>query len=141
MKDALGNPIVVGEKYIYTLKSSGNFTVRTGIAKKINTKTITFEILSSHYKFDGDRTLKENYPPAKAQVKPYALIPLVEKKIEIETLPLGGNYDPLMSDVEYLQERLIAASKVPAKFFDNKNKNTEAPESQVIDEYYKTRGY
>jgi hypothetical protein len=140
MKDALGNPIVVGEKYIYTLKSSGNFTVRTGIAKKINTKTITFEILSSHYKFDGDRTLKESYPPAKAQVKPYALIPLVEKKIEIETLPLEGNNDPLMSDVAWAHQQLIKASKVPAKFFENKEK-TEATESHVIDEYYKTRGY
>jgi hypothetical protein len=129
MNDALGNPIKVGKEYIYTLKNSSGHVIRTGIAKKINSKTITFEISTSVSVNDYSRS-DEYKAPTKAQVKSYILIPY--------TLVNDDNKYGIDESNREFAKKMAITSK-----FTNDSCTTSEQLNEIVnvEEYYKTKGY
>lgn len=78
--DAIGNPVVVGNKYGYTIENNGITDIRLGVAQHFTEKGyVTLEIYKSErqYTVDGERKLYEAVAK-KSTVKPIKLFPVNE---------------------------------------------------------------
>lgn len=80
MKDALGYPIVLGDKYGCSTSKNGYIMVTVGLASKLNAKSVTIEPISQHRFLYGD-PISLNGPISKSiSIHPAHLFPIQENK-------------------------------------------------------------
>lgn len=80
MKDALGYPIVLGDKYGYSTSKNGYMMVTVGHARKLNMKSVTIEPISQHRFLHGE-PISLNCPISKSiSIHPAHLFPVQENK-------------------------------------------------------------
>lgn len=88
-KDALGNEIVIGKNYGYTINSNGHIQVVTGKAKSVNELKVT---LSDVQERSGVYGVPKEFKPEKRNRSAYGcnMFPVIVK-IDDETIKTAGN--------------------------------------------------
>lgn len=61
MKDALGNDVVLGDKYGYSTSSSGNAMVVVGIARKFTPQKVALEVTNRRFFLYAEETPTPTY--------------------------------------------------------------------------------
>jgi hypothetical protein len=76
MTDALGNPIVIGNKYGYSRNQNGFTTVRIGIIVKINEKSVSMQVTEAKISFYDNKLKDEKLPSKKISMRSDSLFPI-----------------------------------------------------------------
>lgn len=81
MKDAIGNDIIIGQKYGYSMSRNGSIEVVVGTAKKINKLKITLDNIKTKRGFYG--RIDEDFEVQKNSRSVYgcSLFPIIPEQL------------------------------------------------------------
>lgn len=81
MKDALGNPVILGKFYGYSQNSNGHTNIKIGKAVKFNEKSVTLEVIAAKSAIYSDDPTDEKITRKKVSPKANMLFPVDETQI------------------------------------------------------------